>query len=58
MTHLGKIRASLKTKRFGKKSGIYAKDYTPGKLKTRKGDVGKKEYPSGLKTRKGGPGKS
>lgn len=31
--------------------------YTP-KLKTRKGDLGKKGYPGGLKTRKGGPGKS
>ena len=30
---------------------------TPGKLKTRKGDLGKKGYPGGLKTRKGGPGK-
>ena len=74
LTHLCKIRASRQTKRFGQKLGIYAKDYTPDKLKTRKGDLGKKGYhvglktrkgdlgkkgfPDGLKTRKGGPGKS
>jgi hypothetical protein len=32
---------------------------TPAKLKTRKGDLGKKKgHPGGLKTRKSGPGKS
>ena len=58
LTHLGKIRESQKTKRFGQKLGIYARDCTPGKLKTRKGDYGKKGFPGGLKTRKGSPGKS
>ena len=42
LAHLDKIRASRKTKRFGQKLGIYAKDCIPGKLKTRKGDLGKK----------------
>ena len=58
LTHLGKIWASRQTKRFGQKLGIYAKDYTLNKLKTRKGDLGKNGYPGGLKTRKGGPYKN
>ena len=34
------------------------KNCTPGKLKTRKGDLRKKGFPGGSKTRKGDPGKS
>jgi hypothetical protein len=43
-----KVRAKIRDK---------MKNCTPGKSKTRKGDLGKKGYPGGLKTRKGGPGK-
>ena len=54
-----KIRASQRTKRFGKKLGIkYKKICAPGKSKTRKGGLVKKGYPGGSRTRKGGPGKS
>jgi hypothetical protein len=39
-----------KRERFGQKLGIKMKRMcTPGKLKTRKGDLGKKGYPGGLK---------
>ena len=39
-----------KRERFGQKLGIIKeKNCTPGKLKTRKGDLGKKGYPGGLK---------
>jgi hypothetical protein len=40
-----------KRERFGQKLGIKIKEKncTPGKLKTRKGDLGKKGYPGGLK---------
>jgi hypothetical protein len=40
-----------KRERFGQRLGIKIKEKncTPGKLKTRKGDLGKKGYPGGLK---------
>ena len=58
LTHLGKTRASRRTKEVQAKLGIKQIFFTPGKLKTQKGGLGKKGYPGRLKTRKRGPRKS
>ena len=59
LTHLGKIRASRRTKRVRAKirDGM-KKSVHPVSRKPKKAAWAKKGYPYGLKTQKGGPGKS